>query len=352
MSSPLPSPNLEAILYFFSNSLTVVASSAVLFFALGVLYGWLTWARFKRRARAFQEETDLLRHDIARLKRQIAAESVASGSVAEPHLPIETEDMPDKVAARPTEPVVSPIAMQIKPAMLEPKPLPEPVLAPPNSEPRKESLAAAVLGHLGARPHPLEPSAPPDEVVPTPAAPEAATLDVAQPEKTEAPAAATENEAPAEALPKKESLPVAAAESLPQPADKPDSKTQPVILPALPETAEAIAPSNGTTKAGDASPYASELAAGTVKLDPDFGFRYLSRPERWDDLTLLRGVAETAQQRLHESGIYTFKQIAHWNEHQVSHVTQALHLKGRAQRDRWVQQARDLHFLKYGEKLS
>ena len=117
----------------------------------------------------------------------------------------------------------------------------------------------------------------------------------------------------------------------------PEPPVEPDVAPGPPSAAELA--------------FADELSSGTVKIDPDIGILYLARPERWDDLTLLRGVAETVQERLHEQGIFTFKQIACWTDHQTEQLSQKMHLKGRAQRDRWVQQARDLHYLKYGEKV-
>jgi NADH-quinone oxidoreductase subunit E len=97
--------------------------------------------------------------------------------------------------------------------------------------------------------------------------------------------------------------------------------------------------------------FATELAAGTVRCDSSLGMLYAERPDRWDDLTLMRGVAEITQQKLHDCGIYTFKQIAVWDDRTMREVGQATHVGDRIARDRWAQQARDLHYLKYGEKL-
>jgi hypothetical protein len=97
--------------------------------------------------------------------------------------------------------------------------------------------------------------------------------------------------------------------------------------------------------------FASELANGAVTVDARLGIRYAERPDRWDDLTLMRGVAEITQHKLHDCGIYTFKQIAVWDDHNSREVGHDTHTGERITRERWVQQARDLHYLKYGEKL-
>jgi predicted flap endonuclease-1-like 5' DNA nuclease len=62
-------------------------------------------------------------------------------------------------------------------------------------------------------------------------------------------------------------------------------------------------------------------------------------------------VAETLQQRLNETGIYTFKQIAMWTPEQAREFSSRLSFKDRVEREHWVEQARDLHFQKYGEHL-
>jgi hypothetical protein len=82
----MPAPALDPSLYLFSNSLAVVAVAGFVFFTMGLCFGYLTWGRYQRRARAFQEETDLLRHEIASLKRRIAEEATKPAS------PVQLED--------------------------------------------------------------------------------------------------------------------------------------------------------------------------------------------------------------------------------------------------------------------
>jgi hypothetical protein len=314
----LPSPDLDPILYFYTNSLAAITSAAVLFFSLGVLFGWLTWARFKRRARAFQEETDLLRHEIARLKRHIATEVV--NHQTHPH------ETPIHAIAEPATKIEKPKAESI--AQTEKPEIVATERSLPVVESRKESLAEAVLRHVGSNSLAIEPSAPPDELV-SPAAPVTATTS---PVVATAPAVLAHEPEVAKVKP---TAPI-------EPVTKPTVAAPVVTIEPIPSI-----PSISATEAA----FASELKSGCVRYDPEVGILYLTKPERSDDLTLLRGVAEAVQERLHEQGIYTFKQIATWTEHHIEQVSTRLHLNGRPQRDHWMQQSRNLHYLKYGEKV-
>ena len=57
--------SLDALIYFATHSLLIVTLSAVVFFLMGLWVGWLTWAKFKRRARAYSEELQIQRREIA-----------------------------------------------------------------------------------------------------------------------------------------------------------------------------------------------------------------------------------------------------------------------------------------------
>ena len=53
--------SLDALIFFATHSLIVIALAAVVFFGLGLWVGFLSWAKFKRRARAYYEEVQLQR---------------------------------------------------------------------------------------------------------------------------------------------------------------------------------------------------------------------------------------------------------------------------------------------------
>ncbi|MEC8943008.1 MAG: hypothetical protein VYC95_09760, partial [Verrucomicrobiota bacterium] len=82
--------------------------------------------------------------------------------------------------------------------------------------------------------------------------------------------------------------------------------------------------------------------------DPRLGRIYLKAPAEIDDLTRLQGVGEVICGRLHEAGIYTYRQVVEWRAPQVRAISEELKLRDRVRRDGWQKQARVLHREKYG----
>jgi predicted flap endonuclease-1-like 5' DNA nuclease len=71
-----------------------------------------------------------------------------------------------------------------------------------------------------------------------------------------------------------------------------------------------------------------------------------------DDLKLIVGVGPILERMLHQLGVTTFRQIAHWSERDIDEFDAKLpEFPGRIRRDTWVTQARELHQSKYGEAL-
>ena len=71
-----------------------------------------------------------------------------------------------------------------------------------------------------------------------------------------------------------------------------------------------------------------------------------------DDLKLIVGVGPVLERMLHQLGVTTFRQVAHWSEDDIDVIDAKLHeFPGRIRRDGWVTQARALHQSKYGEAL-
>lgn len=64
---------------------------------------------------------------------------------------------------------------------------------------------------------------------------------------------------------------------------------------------------------------------------------------RGDDLEEIVGVGPMLAELLHDVGVYYFWQIAEWSKEDVDYVdSKLLHFKGRIERDKWVDQAREL----------
>lgn len=367
MNSPLPPPGLEPTLYFFSNSLTVIAIAGLVFFVLGLWFGYLTWGKFKRRARAFLEETNLLRLEIAKLKRRIAEDVVAPAPVAAPAPLLGLTSEPEMIVLE-QAPAPSELPAPAEPAK-EADPAPEPEAAP-----LKETLAAIVgvtpiipalpdpVAPLSAvvaseepapvviKEEPVQPVEPPAPVVPQTESIVPVEIKTAPVEDPAPVVVVTHDASPPEPVPAQGLVELAVSPLPPEPSPV-EPAPVPEPAPTIPlATVEEAVPTQPSELA--ARLFADELKNGGVRWDGRMGIVYGDRPDRWDDLTLMRGVAELTQQRLHDFGIYTFKQIAAWDERVIREVGIAIHAKDRIGRERWSQQARDLHYLKYGEKIS
>jgi large subunit ribosomal protein L21 len=60
------------------------------------------------------------------------------------------------------------------------------------------------------------------------------------------------------------------------------------------------------------------------------------------NLSLISGVGPTIEKKLHAAGIHTWEQIAAWTDADVERINTELALRGRATREEWVEQAKEL----------
>jgi len=66
-----------------------------------------------------------------------------------------------------------------------------------------------------------------------------------------------------------------------------------------------------------------------------------------DDLTLLDGVGPFLEKKLNDAGVYSYDQIAEWDQADIDRVTRAIQFfEGRIEKDNWVGQARRLKSLR------
>ena len=76
------------------------------------------------------------------------------------------------------------------------------------------------------------------------------------------------------------------------------------------------------------------------------------RPHQKDDLKQIHGIGPVMERVLNRMGMFTFRQIAEWNERDVEHMASELNtFPDRIRHDNWVAGAKEQHFLKYGEEL-
>jgi NADH-quinone oxidoreductase subunit E len=64
--------------------------------------------------------------------------------------------------------------------------------------------------------------------------------------------------------------------------------------------------------------------------------------DRVDDLQKISGIGPVIERTLHDLGIFSFEQIASWTEENKEWVNAYLSFRGRIDRERWVEQAREL----------
>jgi len=77
-----------------------------------------------------------------------------------------------------------------------------------------------------------------------------------------------------------------------------------------------------------------------------------ARPEDADDLKEILGVGPFLEGKLRAFGIYTFKQVAALTPNVIKELGSTFgSFSGRIIRERWVEQAKELHEKKFGEKL-
>ncbi|MBL9144811.1 MAG: hypothetical protein JNM99_14115 [Verrucomicrobiaceae bacterium] len=72
---------------------------------------------------------------------------------------------------------------------------------------------------------------------------------------------------------------------------------------------------------------------------------------RPDNLMLIKGVKTVLNSQLHAYGIFTYRQIAAWDAEEMQAFSELLSFKQRISRDKWQEQARQLHEARHGERL-
>ena len=71
-----------------------------------------------------------------------------------------------------------------------------------------------------------------------------------------------------------------------------------------------------------------------------------------DDLKEISGIGPAMESKLHAAGIVSYQQIAQLSPAEIERIeTQVIHSGGRIHRENWIEQAKELHFKKYGEQL-
>ena len=92
---------------------------------------------------------------------------------------------------------------------------------------------------------------------------------------------------------------------------------------------------------------ASSAENGETSSSPDAPAVSASDHVTQDDLTRIGGVARILEGRLHEMGVFTYREIVGWSAEDMDRIDDSLGFEGRIERDDWQGQARRFHNEKY-----
>lgn len=381
MKIELPSLDSETIQSFLQHNHVIVGGIGLLFFILGVCIGAVLWGRYKKQLALARLEIHGQREDLTPVKQRLTeptlspaampriasppvsdagapapesstpmpAEMAAPAAVAET-TPTNAPSWPElPVSSLPTFPVVENVAPAPAttrwelPALEAPPRINAPVPASPvglqhgELSPKRRPI---VLAHRHKSPASLPPAADLSAFELPAVAPDPETeveafgflmgddLQEDEPKVSiSALAAIVQGHAPAPDLPKP--LSPVNASSLSSSAASLPMAASPVTSP-LPQAAEMIPP-------------IEPILPVAIEFDRHLGLIYRQPPIVPDDLTQIRGVSAALSARLNELGVYTYRQIAAWDENQVREFSQRLAFKDRITREQWIQQARGLN---------
>jgi predicted flap endonuclease-1-like 5' DNA nuclease len=333
----------DPLVYFFSHSVAFVAVCASVFFILGLLFGKFTWGRYKKQTRLLLQDADTQKNEIVNLKRKLAEMASRSG------IPVtvpESENLRGEISG--SDPVMRSF-LETAAAIL----------------PSETQKAEKNVDGYAPVPIPLSKLIAPAATAVPPASTEpgeSKTESPGQEAETPPPATSTlvevkQNASPGVPRPEAEAreagdLIKAKMDALRALVERGRQLHPPDASP--PGAAHSIAADHAATrKPVSDDPSGTTQAASEPRLhsDPYLGLIYTTPPAQSDDLTHLKGVASVIEGKLNEFGVFTFKQIALWDDEHVREFSQRLAFKDRINRERWVEQARELHRQKYGESL-
>jgi len=319
----------EPLIYMLMHSGAFVCVLGVIFFFVGLLFGYATWGRYKRQTRQLLGEAEAMKDEIAVLKRKIGDHSIKSGPAVAMatetiHMPKREKEGTNAAEADPAITAETITTQDIRPPVAPPA---EAASTKPPSKSRANVITAKA-------PKPAPPPEVPPAALNGTQAPEAApppvepATDSLTPSDTELPP------------PARHPSPLAAIIAAPPVKAEPDAVADTPDVPATPEGLILADTLPALTEPPTELPV-SPLPELEIQpeLDPKLGLIYKTRPATADDLTALKGISRVLEKRLHEVGIYTYAQIAAWDEDRVKEFSARLSFKDRIHREHWVEQA-------------
>ena len=79
-----------------------------------------------------------------------------------------------------------------------------------------------------------------------------------------------------------------------------------------------------------------------MEIDENLGALYTTQIANPDNLQRIKGIGKVIEDKLHGFGVYTFDQIAAWNQKNIDAFSERLDFKGRIEREQWIEQAQRL----------
>lgn len=351
MKIEFPVLESEPLIYFLLHSGVFVFALAFMFFLLGVCMGGTIWGRYKKQLQHMKLENAGQLQEIAVLKRKLAEQTMRpSTGPLNPSPALLTEVLPNirEIFPERTLPPAEPI-----PAPETPVPALTPIPAATPAPAHVEIATLPVLPSVAPLPEVSDLSIPVTADKPKTTTIRRPTIRVkttkpASPEATK-PAAPFVQANGTSHLPDDED--VAPFGFLLSEAPEPllSSSTVSALAaiikapPPAPSPAPDSAPSDLSLTLPPASSPGSTIPAVLPELDPALGLIFKIAPLDADDLTRIKGIASVLEKRLHDLGIYTWRQIASWEERHIREFSNRLAFKDRIVREKWVEQARQLN---------
>lgn len=293
--------SLDATSYFLVNSGVVIAITASIFFTFGLLFGALTWARYKKRWQKSNALIESLKADNSQFKRRLA--DMATRTLhASASQPVRTKYVPVNL-----------------PPAVSASPGPTPAFTP-------RSAAFTIWMEDGWSPQLVVLHTLPGDSFPV-------STEAAPPQP----------------------LQVAHGFSIWTEDSSQEQMTIAKEIPEIPSDSWVGGNLNGHSTVNESDdlvhPFWGEMESGKVRHDFLLGIIFNEPPKKSDDLTRIKGINASCRNSLHAQGIYTYNQIALWTPVQVGEFARRLSLDARIQTERWIDQARELHAKKHGEKI-
>lgn len=343
MKIEFPVLESEPLIYFLLHSGVFVFALASVFFLLGICMGAAIWGRYKKHLQHMKLENAGQLQEIAVLKRKLAEQTMRpSTSPLNPPPALLTEVLPNVSDIFPERAL--PTASKSPAASEQPA-----QATPPAATPPEVITALPVVPAVASAPETKPATAPA-----VPEKPRTATIRRPTIRVKTSKVVAPETPKPSPTPVQTNGASHAADDSEVEPfgfliGEAPEPLIPVSAVSALSSIIKA-APSpaaNPVTVAFPASPPASTspsvIPAVLPEYDPALGLIYRVAPPDADDLTRIKGIASVLEKRLHDLGIYTWRQIASWEERHIREFSSRLAFKDRIVREKWVEQARSLN---------